>query len=182
MNQILNKDEQAAPLSRKMKVHDIEPEVTQTLSAHPEEREAIKALLDLEALERFEFTYRIRVDAKGRVHVSGRLEADLVQTCVVTLEPVPVSIDVPVSAAFWPAPMVAALEGKAEDRSDLFDWPEVINDGSIDLGTLAYETLATSLEPYPKKAGATFTWPEGAALDEEPENGPFAGLKGLKTS
>lgn len=184
MNQTLNKDVQAAPLRRKQKISDIEPDVAQTLSVRPEEREAIKALLDLEGLERFDFTYRIRVDTKGRVHVSGRLEADLVQTCVVTLEPVPAAIDVPVEAEFWPAPMIAELERKAEDphRADLIDWPEAIDGEAIDLGPLVYETLATSLEPYPKKPGASFTWSDADAKDEELENGPFAGLKGLKKS
>ncbi len=48
------------------------------------------------------------------------------------------------------------------------------------LGPVVYETLATSLDPYPKSAGASFQWSQDGP--EEHENGPFAGLKRLKDS
>ena len=54
-------------------------------------------------------------------------------------------------------------------RQALLDWPEPIIDGRIDLGTVVYETLATSLDPYPKREGASFDWSQG-----EPSGGQEA--------
>jgi uncharacterized metal-binding protein YceD (DUF177 family) len=101
---------------------------------------------------------------------------------VVSLEPVETAIDVPVEVEFWPAPLIEELERKAEDpgQSGLLDWPEAITDGTIDLGPMIYETLATTLDPYPKKAGVSFQWSEGPESAEGSESGPFAALKRLK--
>ena len=55
-------------------------------------------------------------------------------------------------------------------------------DGKIDLGPVIYETLATGLDPYPKREGVSFEWAEPGAEsgpEEKPES-PFAALKQLK--
>ena len=184
MNQALNQDAQGAPLTKKVKISEIDADTSKTLAVDAAECEAIKSHLDLLALENLDFTYSLRLGAGGRVHVSGRLKAEAVQTCVVTLEPVPAVIDVPVETEFWPASMIADLEKKAEDPSQagLIDWPEAIEDEQIDLGPMVYGTLATSLEPYPRKTGASFHWSQGDLEEQMRENGPFAGLKRLKDS
>lgn len=184
MNQTPNQDAQGAPLTRKVKVSEIEPDLAETIAVNAAESEAIKSLLDLEALENLTFTYTLRPGAGGRVHVSGRLKAEAVQTCVLTLKPVPAAIDVPVEMEFWPSAMIADLEKKAEDPSQagLIDWPEAIDGAHIDLGPVVYETLATSLDPYPRSAGASFDWSQEESEQQMRENSPFAGLKRLKDS
>lgn len=184
MNQFLNQDAQETPLKRKVKVAEIVDDSPKTLNADAAECEAIKDLLDLVALGHLDFTYSLRHGERGRVHLSGRLKADAVQACVVTLEPVPAVIDAPVEMEFWPAPLIADLEKRAEDPSQagLIDWPEVIDDSVIDLGSVVYETLATSLDPYPRRAGADFQWSQGDLEEQMRKNGPFAGLKRLKDS
>ena len=62
----------------------------------------------------------------------------------------------------------------------LYDWPEPIVDGKIDLGPFIYETLATSLDPYPRKQGVSFDWSQGAPGQGGSGSGPFAALVGLK--
>jgi hypothetical protein len=178
----MNHAPESAPLTRKVRVGDIEDNALGTLEATPGERAMIADLLDLQALDRLWFGYRLRCGAGGRVHLSGRLEATGIQTCVLSLEPVGASIDVPVEVEFWPARLVEDLEQKAEDpaQAGLLDWPEAIADGMIDLGPVIYETLATALEPYPKKEGASFDWSQGASEAETRESGPFAPLKRLK--
>ena len=184
MNQPLDRDRQGGPLTRKVKISEIDADTSKMLNVDAAEREAIKSLLDLLALENLDFTYSLRHGERGRVHVSGRLRAEAVQACVVTLEPVPAVIDVPVETEFWPASMIADLEKKAEDPSQvgLIDWPEAIDDGAIDLGAMVYEILATSLEPYPRKTDASFRSSQGDQEEQIRENGPFAGLKRLKDS
>ncbi len=119
----------------------------------------------------------------GRLRLAGQLQADVTQTCVVTLEPVDAQLDVPVEIEFWPAALVAEMERNAEELGNhgLLDWPEAVVDGRIDLGPVIYETLATALDPYPKRPGTSFDWsqvdPEAAS---EGKSGPFAALAALK--
>lgn len=178
----MDEDIKTQPLTRKQRTSDIEENVEQTIEATPAERSAVAELLDLVGLEDLKLNYRLRHGAGGRVHLTGHLRAQATQTCVVSLEPVKSIIDVPVKAEFWPATLVEEFEHRAEDpgQAGLLDWPETITDGMIDLGALVYETLATALEPYPKKEGASFQWSQGTEAVEEGESGPFAALKRLK--
>jgi uncharacterized metal-binding protein YceD (DUF177 family) len=184
MTQSLNEDLQTLPLTRKVKLATAEPGVEKTIEIEEDERKAIVDLLDLVDLANLRFDYRLRHGAGKRVHVTGRLRADVVQTCVVSLEPVPATIDVPVEAEFWPPNKIAALEDRAEDPAQAgeIDWPEPIEGDTIDLGPLVYETFATALDPYPKKTDAEFEWKDTKEAVEMPKNNPFAVLKDLKKS
>lgn len=175
-------DPHRPPLTRKMRVSEIEDEAPQTIAITEAERAEIVDLLDLVALEALEFDYRLRRGGGGRVHLSGHLKANATQTCVVTLEPVPASLDIPVEIDFWPRPALQSLEKRAEDPSQAgpIDWPEAITDDTIDLGPVVYETFATALDPYPKKEGASFQWSQGNSEPEDRESSPFAALKQLK--
>ena len=111
------------------------------------------------------------------------LQAEVTQTCIVSLDPVEARLEVPVEAEFWPAALIGPSERSTEEpeRPGLFDWPEAIVDGRIDLGPIIYESLATALDPYPKREGASFDWsqePPGEA--EAARSGPFAALAALK--
>ena len=182
MTRSVNEDLQPPPLTRKIKLADAVDGIEKTIGIDESERAAIMDLLDLRALDGLEFNYRLRQGSGRRVHLSGRLQADVVQTCVVTLEPVPARIDTPMEAEFWPPEKISALQERVDDaaQTDEMDWPEPIEDDAIDLGPLIYETLATSLDPYPKKPGARFEWSEGDPEEQTPQNGPFAALKSLK--
>jgi uncharacterized metal-binding protein YceD (DUF177 family) len=171
------KDANTLPLSRSLRIDDIQEEAGE-ISATEAEKTAIAVLLDLKALDTLTFTYRLRQGGNGRLHLSGRLNARVTQTCVVTLEPIQADLDVPVEAEFWPQELIDSLENRTETH-DALDWPEPIKDGKIDLGPLIYETLATSLNPYPKRKGASFDWSQEQG--EGPSGiGPFAALEALK--
>jgi hypothetical protein len=172
-----------ALLSRPLKVEEIKDGTSGEMTATEAERSAIARMLDLVALERLAFTYRITQGGEGRLHLTGRLAAEVTQTCVVSLDPVGASLDVPVEVDFWPAFLLDALERSSEEpgHSGLLDWPEAIVEGKIDLGPLIYETLATALDPYPKREGASFHWPQNAPkTPESAPTGPFAALAALK--
>jgi len=178
----MDKDADALPLSRKLRIADIEENAERRIEATGAETANIARLLDLVRLDSLSFDYRLRRGAGERIHLAGRLKARVIQTCVISLEPVEAVIDVPVEAEFWPTPLIEELEKKVEDlgQSGLADWPDAIMDGTIDLGPIIYETLATSLEPYPKRPGASLQWSPGAPETDPPETGPFAGLAKLK--
>src|SRR5258708_28027390 len=63
------------------------------LAATPAERAALARRFDLLALARLEAQVRLTRLAGGLLRLSAALSADLVQACVVTLEPVPGRID-----------------------------------------------------------------------------------------
>ncbi|MGH6825067.1 YceD family protein [Methyloceanibacter sp.] len=171
------------PLSRTLRVDELKEGEGWTIEVYREERETIAALLDLAALDRLSFAFSLHRRGQGRLALRGNLSAAVTQTCVVSLEPVESALDVPVEAEFWPAPMIDDLASSPDEAAShgMLDWPEPIEGGKIDLGPVIYETLATALDPYPKREGASLEWSEagGDALPEQAES-PFAALKRLK--
>jgi uncharacterized metal-binding protein YceD (DUF177 family) len=118
----------------------------------------------------------------GRVHVAGRVQAKVGQTCVVTLEPIENEIDEEVDLIFAPAEEIAPqIDADADDDdgvSEVADAPEPIENGVIDLGRLATDVLYLAIDPYPRKQGAVF---EPQLAVPNPEDHPFAALKALQT-
>ena len=164
-------------LSRPLKVDEIRDGTSGETEATEAELAAIARMLDLVALKRLALSYRVDRAGSGRLHLAGQLQAD------VTLEPVEAQLEVPVGVEYWPAALVEELSRNAEEAGSqgLLDWPEAVVDGLIDLGPVMYETLATALDPYPKRPGASFDWSQG--LPEaagEGRSGPFAALAALK--
>ena len=105
---------------------------------------------------------------------TGRLEAELVQVCVVSLEDFASRLTEEFSLRFVP-------EGRENFDDDPAAVDEIAYAGIIDLGEVAAEQLALALDPYPRKPGETL--PElDAEADEMPEKPhPFAALAALKT-
>jgi len=143
-----------------------------TVEASADEREKLAAFNDLLGLSSLKATFQLHPRAKGDVRVVGRLEADVVQSCVVTLDPVPAHIDAPITVDFAP-------EVNEQDFADDEDAPEPIVDGMIDLGRIAAEFLTLNLDPYPRKEGAVFEAPTDRD-DEAPS--PFSALANVKKS
>jgi uncharacterized metal-binding protein YceD (DUF177 family) len=172
------------PLSRTLRVDELKEGEERTIEVNRAERETIAALLDLAALDRLNFAFRLHRRGQGRVALHGTLAAAVTQTCVVSLEPVESALDVPVEVEFWPIPMIDDLAASPDEAAShgTLDWPEPIEGGKIDLGPVIYETLATALDPYPKRKGVSFEWSEAGGAGAEPEQAesPFAALKRLK--
>jgi uncharacterized metal-binding protein YceD (DUF177 family) len=179
----MNKETEHLALSRPLRVDEIKDEASGSIETTAAEMTAIAKLLDLRGLEDLALTYRLVRAGAGRLRLKGELKATVIQTCVVSLEPVESNLEVPVEAEFWPEAMIGAHEEREEGHGTpaLAEWPEPISEGRIDLGPLIYETLATSLEPYPKREGVSFEWSqEGEAPNREPRTSPFAALGALK--
>ncbi|ODA68567.1 hypothetical protein A7A08_00397 [Methyloligella halotolerans] len=179
--------EAESPLKRTVKIDTIRDGQEEILEPTAAERQDMASLQDLKGLDSFVFAYTLRRASGGSVRLKGRLQAQATQTCVVTLEPVEASIDMPVEAEFWPETRIRAIERQASEDGDdgdpLAEWPEPIMDGTIDLGSLVYETFALALDPYPRREGAAFDWKDETAdadgLEDGREN-PFAALEQLK--
>jgi len=149
------------------------------LGADDHECSAIAARLGLEALDRLEAHAILSRDGE-RVRAEGRLAASLTQSCVITREPVAAHIDEPFDLLFMPAPVTS--EPDAEIELGASDCDVVFYDGSaIDLGGAIADTLALSLDPYPRSAGAESALKEAGVMSEA-EASPFAVLAKLRKS
>jgi uncharacterized metal-binding protein YceD (DUF177 family) len=171
------------PLSRIVRIDDLKDGEERAIEVTPSERAAIAALLDLVALDQLSFTYRFYRRGEGRFVLQGTLAASVTQTCVVSLEPMASALQVAVEIEFWPAPLVDQLAASAHETAShgMVDWPEPILEGKIDVGSVIYETLATALDPYPRRQGVSFEWPgEAEAPGTEQARNPFAALAQLK--
>src|SRR5438270_8050907 len=146
------------------------------LVADDAERAAIARRLDLAALDRLEA--HVCLERTGEVvRAKGRLLASLDQSCVVTGQPVAAHIDEPFALMFVPEPPVARPDEEIELGSG--DLDVVFHDGSVlDLGGALGDTLALSLNPYPRSAGADAALKEAGVLTEE-QASPFAVLAKL---
>jgi uncharacterized metal-binding protein YceD (DUF177 family) len=179
----MSSDTDQEVFSRPLKVDEIRDGTSGEIAATEAEMQHIARLLNLVALKGLSVTYGIAYAGEGRLRLSGRLTADVTQTCVVTLDPVAAALDLPVELDFWPARLLEGLEQSAEQPEALLDWPEPIVDGTIDPGPALYEILATSLDPFPKREGASFEWsqqPSPTSEAEADQSGPFAALAALK--
>lgn len=149
--------------------------------ATAEERQAVAVALGLLACDALGFTYVVKPRAHGRWWLEGTLSADVVQACVVSLEPVAARIEEAVGIELWPPELIDERADGSGDRAILgADDPEPLDRlGRIETGRLAFEILSAGLDPYPRKPGTEFDWSEG---ESEPPQGdsPFAALKALK--
>lgn len=143
---------------------------TFTLAPDAETRRAIARWLGILDLPRFEAELTL-VPARIGWHLSGRLTAQAVQACGLTLEPVEEQIDETFGLDLVEADEHA--DGVEVEVSLDEDAPDVISDGRIDLSRHVLEHLSLALDPFPRKPGAVFEAPEETA-----EISPFAVLKG----
>ena len=147
------------------------------LTADDDERRGVAKRLGLPSLDRLEA--HVCLSRTGEVvRAEGRLVAALVQSCVVTGDPVAAHVDEPFALLFTPEPTTAAPDEEIELGEA--DCDVVFYDGgSIDLGGAIADTLALSLDPYPRSAGAEAALKEAGVMSEE-QASPFAVLAKLR--
>lgn len=161
------------PYSEPLRVHQIGAGLQRRLEPDADTRKRIARALDLQALDAFQVDISLTPTVSGW-RLDGRIGADAVQTCGLSLEPLPVRID-----QSFVINLIERSDNEPEDEEiDLElddDSPDVIEEGRIDLGQYAVEQLALRLDPFPRKPGARFEQP--------PEPGtlsPFGVLQALR--
>ncbi|MFC0410449.1 YceD family protein [Roseomonas elaeocarpi] len=143
------------------------------VEASPAEREALARRFELLALDSLQAEVTIKPTIDGGFSVVGRMRAEVVQACVVTLEPVPQHID---EAVNWQVVQAAAGEEEEPGEEDDLDGPDQVevSDGVLDLGEEIAQQLSLALDPYPRAPGA--------GLGEEGVgDGPFNPFAVLRT-
>lgn len=162
------------PLSDVIRLNQIGAGLTRVLEPEADIRKAIARALDLQALDTFTAELTVEPTTTGWT-LSGRVRADVVQTCGLTLEPLPATVDERFSVGLVEGPAPEPEEDVEIDVQMVDDSPDYIEDGRIDLGQYAVEQLSLALDPFPRKPGATFVQP-----DEPAEISPFAVLKAMQ--
>lgn len=177
--------------SRPVDVATIAPDgLVRTIEAKPDELRNLARRLELLAIDRLSATLRLRRVRGGEmVEVSGEIDADVVQACVVTLEPVRSRVQDSFEELFAPPHLVPEFDPDEEvDLAVLEGMPEPIENGRIDLGEVVAQNLSLSLDPYPRAPGVPFVGdeeeaPEAKTQEEgEERRNPFAALAKLKRS
>lgn len=150
-------------------------DVVANVSADDAERAALAKRFGLLAIKRLDARFTLKRDATGIV-ASGRLDGQVIQACVVTEEPLPVTVSEDFALRFLPEPeeMAEEVEIDADECDTVF-----YTGSAIDLGEAAAETLLLSLDPFPRSANAEAKLKEAGVLSEG-EAGPFGGLAALK--
>jgi uncharacterized metal-binding protein YceD (DUF177 family) len=150
--------------------------------ADADQRAAIAGWSGVTSVERFDIKVDLRKTGTDRFALDYVLAADLVQACVVTLEPVPAHIDHKFTRELHFAGNIRRkLPAEAESEvvldSGLDEGPEEIESLHYDLAAPVLEEFIMALEPYPRCPGVEFQPP---ADGMPPRESPFAALKSLK--
>lgn len=158
----------------------------------PDEEIRAKLAAQCNVLSISEFSAQLNVKSwhKDGVRVSGSLNASLIQSCIITLDPVAEHINAQIDAVFVPTssklakPRINAetreliIEAEGDDVPELFELP------NLDVGAVVAEFFALELNPYPKSPDADVS---NAALDPQDDNAqpdvkenPFAALAKIR--
>ena len=148
------------------------------IAAEPEERAALAARFGLLALDRLEAELTLSRNGE-EIAAQGTLQAAIVQACVASGAPVPATLAAPFDILFRPQAAADADEEieLSESEMDVVFYEQA----AIDIGEAVAETLALSLDPWPRSPEADAILREaGVKREGEEEKGPFAALASLK--
>ena len=168
------------PLERFHDLSDVhEPGYTLDIAPGPEELRALAKWAGVEEVTRLHAHIEVHAHSRTRFTEEIAFEADIVQSCVVTLQPVHTHIARKLTRALHVMPGVerfADKGGSVPSASVGDDSPDEIDSPVYDLGTPLREELVLAIDPYPRAPGVAF---EPPADDDHPES-PFAILEKLK--
>jgi hypothetical protein len=180
------------PFSRPIAVEEIPPEgINVKIKADRQECSALARANNLPAIASLEADFHIEREAGAQFKVDGTLSAEVRQICVLSLDEFDERIEAPIELRFAPPVEAPPPIRREKDRRAvrrigdedeetrhivaLDEAPDPLIGGIIDLGGVAAEFLTLTLDPYPRKPGASFAEP--AASEEGASVSPFATLR-----
>ena len=142
----------------------------QEITASEEERIALARRFDLLALDRLESSVELLRQAHGTILLRAAFDADFVQSCVVTLDPVPGTVSERFSLRYGPPEAEDSAAAAGDDVAF-----EPLNTDVIDIGEAVAQEFSLALPPFPRS-------PDAIIEAEEPLPGndsPFSALSRL---
>jgi uncharacterized metal-binding protein YceD (DUF177 family) len=171
--------------SRPIHLTDITPSgVEMNIEASPQECAALSERFDILGIASLK-AHVLLVPQGDLYRLEASLAADVTQACVVTLDPVSSHIEADFSRLYGEGEALEAARQALLQEVDLDaegeDEPDPIENGAIDAGEAVAEELALSLDPFPRKPGASLKGsPWDASEDGEGKPHPFAALAKLR--
>lgn len=131
-----------------------------TIRADLAQRGALAGEHGLLSVEEYRAELLVTSWKRNGVKVAGRVEADITQACVVTLDPVTAHIDEEVEGLFLPEDSRLGRQGFDGGGEILIDadgpdGPETFSGDTIDVGALAEQFFGLAIDPYPRKSGVS---------------------------
>jgi uncharacterized metal-binding protein YceD (DUF177 family) len=149
-----------------------------TLAATPEECAALATRFALVAVHSLSATLRLSRDGRA-VLAKGRIQAQIVQSCAISAEDLPATIDEALNLRFQPE-----TEDAASDEVELTedDCDQIAYSGErIDLGEAIAQSMILAVDPFAEGPNADKIRKQVGLLGEEALN-PFAALAHLQTT
>ncbi len=169
--------------TQRLIVKDLKDNGNNNFSLVPQKQDLNQSAAFLGILEIKKVRFEGRVSAAGKKdwQLQGNLGATVVQSCVVTAQPVMTRIDTTVSRLYSNA--LEEHDESAETEFDGDDESELL-ESTIDLDALMQEVIALELPDYPRIEGAelgeaVYSAPGTTPLRNQ-ELKPFASLASLK--
>jgi len=128
-------------------------ESTYPISTETGERAALARRFELLSLDRLEAEIRLKRVGGGMIGLTGHFSADVVQACVVSLEPVASALEQDFTVLYG-----AAERGKTVMVDLETDAAEPFDGDAIDIGEAVAQHLALALDPYPRAPGVSLEW------------------------
>ncbi|MFN0042623.1 MAG: YceD family protein [Alphaproteobacteria bacterium] len=151
--------------------------LVEDISANAAERAALARRFGLAALDRLEAWLHVTALGGGLYRVEGRLEAEVTQQCVISLEPVPARLEVKIGVTYakraGPEMPEVHLSSSGEDD------PEQMDGNHIDLGEAMAQQMVVALDPYPRKPGVELSDILGVSGEKPATGGQIAGTEKL---
>ena len=142
----------------------------------------IQNSLNLLAVNFFSVNLTVKRDDRGDgAYLVGHVTANVVQSCVISLEPVRQFLNVEVKRHFVPSDhLFTSKDNEIVMDLDLSDELEPFNGQDIDLATMLLEAVALEIEPYPRANDVFF---DNTTMEADPKSSsvsPFQILAQLK--
>jgi hypothetical protein len=160
------------PFSRPVPLRMDVPSTAIRLEADAAERAAVAGFLELDRVDRLAVDGHLERTGAGFL-VQGIVHAEVLQTCVVTFDPVPARLSLP----FRRMLRLGGGDPEPQEVDPLGEDVDELDAAAVDLGVLAVEELSLGLDPYPRSPDAD----AALARVERPDDGPFAVLAQRRT-
>jgi hypothetical protein len=148
------------------------------LAANAQQRAQLAQWAGVDAVERFEARVTLHRRPGNRFAYDATLSADVLQSCVVTLDPVRSHIRLAIERALQLTKLPASAHIEQHEVAPAADeGPEEIHNVQYDIAGPVLEEFVLGIDPYPRAPGVVFEGPS----EPDPRESPFAVLKPLKS-
>jgi hypothetical protein len=156
-----------------------------TIAATDKQLKLLAKAHGLISADTFKAEFLLKKWRKDGVKITGTVSARIVQSCVVSMEPVESALSAEIDALFVPEGSKLAHVPVSPNNEMLIDFegpdaPETFSGGMIDAGAVAEEFFALAIDPYPRKPGAALDFRGDPEETPAAKPSPFANLVKLR--